>query len=146
MNSETAERNRIRRILAQTQTIAVIGFSSQPEKAGYYVPAYLQGQGYKIIPVNPNLETALGEKAYPDLTAVPGPVDLALVFRRSEFVPEVVADAIASGTRAIWMQQGIVNPEAAADARAAGIEVVMDDCMSVEHRLWVSQGRPAPEA
>lgn len=121
-------------ILAETRTIAVVGFSSRPERAGYYVPAYLRDQGYRIIPVNPHLQNGLGEKAYPDLLSVPEPVDLVLIFRRPEEVPPVVEQAIAIGAKAVWMQLGIVNEAAAERARAAGLRVVMDACMLIEHR------------
>jgi predicted CoA-binding protein len=126
----------IHKILDETRTIAVVGLSSRPERPGYYVPAYLQRQGYRIIPVNPALTEALGEKAYPDLLSVPEPVDLVLLFRRSEAVPPFVEDAVRIGARAVWMQSGIANDEAAEGARSAGLEVVMDRCMMVEHRLW----------
>ena len=122
------------KILNQTKTIAVVGMSSRPTRAGYYVPAYLQQQGYRIIPVNPNETEILGEKAYPELEAVPDEVDLVLLFRRSEDVPPHVAEAIEVGADAVWMQSGIVNEEAAQEARAAGLEVVMNRCMMVEHR------------
>lgn len=124
----------IEKILENTRTIAVVGFSSQPDKAGHYVPAYLKGQGYHILPVNPNLETGLGGKVYPDLASVPEPVDLVLLFRRSEAVPPFVDQAIEIGAKAVWMQLGIVNDEAAAKARQAGLDVVMDACMMIEHR------------
>lgn len=124
----------IARLLAETKTIAVVGLSSSPRRAGYYVPAYLQRAGYRIIPVNPSLDEALGEKAYPDLAAVPEPIDLVLLFRRPAEVPPHVDEAIAVGARAVWMQVGIVNEAAAAAARAAGLDVVMDRCMMVEHR------------
>lgn len=126
----------IEEILATTKTIAVVGLSSQRERAGYYVPAYLQKHGYRIIPVNPYLDEALGEKAYPDLPSVPEPVDLVLLFRRSEAVPPFVDEAIAMGAKAIWMQLGIAHQEAAEKARRAGLKVVMDACMLVEHRHW----------
>ena len=116
------------------KTIAVVGLSSRPERPGYYVPAYLQEQGYRIIPVNPNLQEALGEKAYPDLTSIPERVDLVQIFRRPEAVPPFVEQAIAIGAKSIWMQLGIVNQEAAEKARAAGLDVVMDACILVEHR------------
>ncbi|RME06681.1 MAG: CoA-binding protein [Anaerolineae bacterium] len=128
----------IPQILSETRTIAVVGFSSNPAKAGYYVPAYLQSHGYRIIPVNPNLEEGLGEKAYPSLEAIPEPVDLVLIFRRSEFVPPVVEQAIRIGARAVWMQLGIINEEAARMARQAGLSVVMDRCMKIEHGRWLS--------
>lgn len=124
----------IKKILGQTRTIAVVGLSSQPERAGYYVPAYLQAHGYRILPVNPNIQEALGEKAYPDLASVPIPVDLVLLFRRSEAVLPFVDQAVQIGAKAVWMQLGIYNHEAAEKARRAGLDVVMDRCMLVEHR------------
>jgi predicted CoA-binding protein len=124
----------IERILNQTRTIAVVGLSSDQAKAGYYVPEYLQQHGYRIIPVNPALDQALGEKAYPDLPSVPEPVDLVLIFRRSEAVPPFVDQAIEIGAKAVWMQQGIINAEAAEKAQQAGLDVVMNACMMVEHR------------
>ncbi|MDX1686454.1 MAG: CoA-binding protein [Candidatus Promineifilaceae bacterium] len=124
----------IKHILRETKTIAVIGMTSRKSRAGHYVPAYLQQAGYRIIPVNPYEEEILGEKAYPDLHSVPEPVDLALLFRRPESVPPHVEEAIETGVDAVWMQLGIVNEEAAERARAAGLDVVMDACMMVEHR------------
>jgi len=115
-----------------------VGFSSRREKAGYYVPAYLQNQGYRIIPVNPNLEKSLGEKVYTDLASIPDPVDLVLIFRRSEVVPPFVEQAIQIGAKAVWMQLGIINEEAASKARAAGLEIVMDRCMMVDHRRFAA--------
>ena len=130
----------IQKIFKNTRTIAVVGLSSRPERAGYYVPAYLKAQGYRVIPVNPNLEHALGEKAYPDLVAVPGPVDLVLLFRRSEEVLPFAEQAVQIGAKALWMQTGIINVEAAQIARQAGLEVVMDRCMMIEHRRWIRAG------
>lgn len=124
----------IHKILGETKSIAVVGLSSSPDRAGYYVPAYLQRAGYQILPVNPNLDQALGEIAYPDLISIQDPVDLVLVFRRPENIPDIVDEAIAIGAKAVWMQLGIVNESAAQKARAAGLEVVMDACMMVEHR------------
>lgn len=124
----------INHILVTTKTIGVVGLSSRRTRAGYYVPAYLQKQGYRIIPVNPHLTEALGQKAYPDLLSVPEPIDLVLLFRRSEAIPPFVDQAIQIGARAIWMQLGIINRPAAATARAAGLDVVMDACMLVEHK------------
>jgi predicted CoA-binding protein len=128
--------NIVDKLLRESRTIAVVGFSSRPNRAGYYVPAYLQNQGYRIIPVNPNLEEGLGERAYPTLADIPEPVDLVLLFQRSENVPPFVEEAIEIGARAVWMQTGIANQEAAAAARAAGLDVVQDRCMMVEHRSW----------
>jgi len=124
----------IEHILKTAKTIAVVGFSSRPSRAGYYVPAYLQQQGYRIIPVNPYLKEGLGEKAYPDLLSIPEPVDLVLIFQRSEKVPPFVTQAIQINAKAVWMQLGIYNQAAAAAARSAGLDVVMDACMMVEHR------------
>ena len=123
----------IHSILKSAHTIAVVGLSSNPDRAGYFVPAYLKMQGYCIIPVNPNLNEALGEKAYPDLLSVPGPVDLVLIFRQSDAVPPIVYQAIQIGAKAVWMQAGISHETAAQAARQAGLQVVMDACMMVEH-------------
>ncbi len=124
----------IESILAETRRIAVVGFSRQPTRAGYYVPAYLQEQGYEIVPVNPYLDQGLGETAFPDLSSIPGDVDLVLIFQRSENVPPFVDQAIAIGAKSVWMQSGIVNEEAAAKAVEAGLNVVQNACMMVEHR------------
>jgi uncharacterized protein len=129
----------IGRILREAKTIAVVGLSSDPAKPGHYVPAYLQGQGYRIIPINPILDEALGERAYPDLRSVPEKIDVVDVFRRAEDVPPVVEQAIEVGARAVWMQRGIVNEEAAARAREAGLDVVMNRCMMIEHRRLSKQ-------
>lgn len=125
-----------REILSQTKTIAVVGFSARSSRAGYYVPAYLQENGYRIVPVNPYLEQALGEKAYPDLESVPEPVDLVLVFRQSKYLPEIVDQAIAIGAKALWTQFGVIHEQAAEKARLAGLKVVMDACMMIEHRAY----------
>jgi hypothetical protein len=127
----------IKRLLTTVHTIAVVGISSNPERAGYYVPEYLQSQGYRIIPVNPNLSQALGERAYPDLGSVPDPFDLVLLFRRSEEVQPFVEQAIQLGAKAVWMQKGIVNEAAAQIARQAGLDVVMDACMKEQHEEYV---------
>jgi predicted CoA-binding protein len=123
-----------RRILETVKTIAVVGLSSIKTRAGYTVPAYLQESGYRIIPVNPYLTESLGEKAYPDLRSVPEPVDMVLIFRRSEHIPPVVEQAVNIGAKVVWMQLGIINTEAASKARQAGLDVVMDSCCAVDHR------------
>jgi signal transduction histidine kinase/predicted CoA-binding protein len=125
-------------ILKNNRTIAVVGFSSKTDKPAYSVPAYLQSKGYKIIPVNPNLEQALGEKAYPDLLSIPGPVDIVQIFRRIEDVPPVVEQAIQIGARVVWMQEGIVHEQACDLASQAGLQVVMDTCMRAAHRRLMS--------
>jgi signal transduction histidine kinase/predicted CoA-binding protein len=119
----------LKKILTSVHTIAVVGLSAKPDRPAHQVPAYLKKHGYRVIPVNPTLTEALGEKAYPELRAVPDPVDAVLVFVRSEAVPAVVEQAIEIGARTVWMQEGIVNLEAAERARAAGLTVVMDRCM-----------------
>ena len=124
----------IDRLLRTVKTIAVVGLSSQQTRPGYYVPAYLQRQGYRIIPVNPNLDEALGEQAFPTLRSIPEQVDLVQLFRRPEKVLPFVEEAIEIGAGAVWMQSGIVNQAAADRAREAGLDVVMDACMMVEHR------------
>lgn len=124
----------IDKILRTAKTIAVVGFSSRRSRAGYYVPAYLKQHGYRIIPVNPFLEEGLGEKAYADLADIPEEVDLVLIFQRSEKVPPFVEQAIQIGAKAVWMQLGIAHAEATAAARAAGLDVVQNACMLVEHR------------
>ena len=113
--------------LSNSKTIAVVGLSPNPERPSHYVAKYLQEQGYRIIPVNPLIDEALGEKSYPDLRSVPDPVDMVDVFRRSELVGPVVDEAIEIGARYVWMQDGLVDEDAAARARAAGISVVMDN-------------------
>jgi len=121
-------------ILEQVKVIAVVGLSRRESRPGYYVPAYMHEAGYRIIPVNPYLEEALGEKAYPDLLSIPEPVDMVVIFRRSEDVPPVVDDAIEIGAKVVWMQLGIINEEAAAKAGAAGLQVVMNSCIKIDHQ------------
>jgi predicted CoA-binding protein len=115
------------------KTVAVVGLSSKPTNASFAVARYLQEHGYRIIPVNPKETEVLGERAYPDLAALPEKVDVVDVFRRAEAVPGIVEEAIAAGVPLVWMQLGIRNDEAAARAQAAGLAVVMDHCMKVEH-------------
>jgi predicted CoA-binding protein len=121
-------------ILDSVKNIAVVGMSAHEDQPNYTVPAYLKEQGYRIIPVNPNVEEVLDAKSYPDLISVPDPVDLVLVFRRSEAVPEVVDQAIEKGAKVVWMQEGIVNEAAAQKALDAGLEVVMNTCMRATHK------------
>jgi predicted CoA-binding protein len=120
-------------LLRAAQTIAVVGLSPKPYRASYGVSEFLQSVGYRIIPVNPNLGEVLGEKAYARLEDIPEKVDIVDVFRRSEAVLEVVESAIGIGARAVWMQEGVVNEEAAGKGRAAGLLVIMDSCILKEH-------------
>ncbi|MBI3695173.1 MAG: CoA-binding protein [Acidobacteria bacterium] len=124
----------IRQLLSTGKTIAVVGLSAKPWRPSHGVSEYMQKQGYRIIPVNPNLTEALGEKAYARLEDVPEPVDIVNIFRRSEAVGPIVDAAIQVGARAVWMQEGVVHRAAAEKARAAGLAVVMDRCILKEHR------------
>lgn len=121
-------------ILRSARTIAVVGLSNKRYRPSYGVAGYLQQAGYRIIPVNPEETEVLGEKSYPDLASVPEHIDVVDIFRRPEFVPEIVEQAVRVGAGAIWMQEGVIHEEAAARARAAGLPVVMDRCMLKEHR------------
>jgi predicted CoA-binding protein len=123
----------VERILTSARTIAVVGLSPDPRRPSHGVARYLQRAGYRIIPVNPNVEEVLGERAYPGLRQVPQPVDVVDVFRRSEFVGPIVDDAIAIKASAIWLQDGVVDGDAAGRASASGLDVVMDDCMMRRH-------------
>src|SRR5438309_1002118 len=119
MNEITgAAMQELRHILASSKTIAVVGLSDKPDRPSHSIPAYLQEQGYRIIPVNPNLTEALGEKAYASLRDIPEPVDVVEIFRAPEAVPPIVEDAIAIGAKVVWMQLGIVNEAAAARAES----------------------------
>jgi hypothetical protein len=121
-------------LLKKARTIAVVGLSDSPLRPSYGVSAYMQSHGYHIVPVNPAIKGALGEKAVPTLADVPGKIDIVDVFRRSEFVPEIVDEAIRLKVPAIWLQEGVIHEEAAEKARKAGIFVVMDLCILKEHR------------
>jgi predicted CoA-binding protein len=127
-------------LLATSRTIAVVGLSGKRFRPSYGVAEYMQHNGYRIIPVNPHLETVLGEKCYPDLDGIPERVDIVDIFRRAEFVPEIVEAAIRIGARAVWMQEGVVHEAAAVRARDAGLVVVMDRCILKDHRR-VGTGR-----
>jgi predicted CoA-binding protein len=124
----------ITEILKRAKTIAVVGLSDSPLRPSHGVAAYLQTQGYRIIPVNPQIQTSLGEKAYPSLLDVPEKIDIVDIFRRPEFVEEVVDRAIQLKIPTVWMQEEIVHEKAAQKARQAGIFVVMDRCILLEHR------------
>ena len=129
----------LKRILETTRTIASVGLSSNPDKASYDIVHYLKRQGYRIIPVNPTAAQILGEKSYPDLTAIPDKVDVVQLFRPSQDAPPYVDQAIRIGAKVVWMQEGITNEAAAAKARAAGLEVVMDRCMREQHRRLIGE-------
>jgi uncharacterized protein len=121
-------------LLQRAKTIAVVGLSNNPLRPSHGVSAYMQGKGYRIIPVNPHIESGLGEKAYASLLDVPEKIDIVNIFRRPEFVEEIVDDAIRLQASAIWMQEDVVHEKAAEKARKAGIFVVMDRCILKDHR------------
>jgi predicted CoA-binding protein len=125
---------RIPEILQSARTIAVVGLSSKRYRPSYGVAEYLQRAGYRIIPVNPEETEVLGEKSYPDLASIPEAIDIVDIFRRSEFVPDIVEAAIRKGAKAIWMQEDVIHAEAARRAEAAGLDVVMDRCILKDHR------------
>jgi uncharacterized protein len=124
----------IAQLLTRSRTIAVVGLSNRPLRPSHGVSAYMQTQGYRIIPVNPEIRGSLGEKAYPSLLDVPEKIDIVNIFRRPEFVEGVVDQAISLKVPAIWMQEGVVHEKAAQKARQAGILVIMDRCILKEHR------------
>ena len=123
----------LQELLATSRTIAVVGHSDKPYRDSYGVAQYLRQAGYRVYAVNPNLRSVAGEIAYPNLRQVPERVDIVDVFRRAEYLGQVVEDAIAIGARAVWGQFGVVDPAAAERAQAAGLVVVMDRCIKVEH-------------
>jgi len=129
----------IKEIINSYKTIAVVGLSPDPGKPSFEVAAYLQRCGYRIIPVNPACQEILGERCYPTLADIPGEVEIVDVFRRAEFLPEVVEQAIAKGAKVVWMQEGIVNEAAATRAEGAGLAVVMDRCLLKEHHKLASR-------
>jgi predicted CoA-binding protein len=124
---------KIRQILKDSKIIAVVGLSPKSHRPSHQVAQYLMEVGYTIIPVNPGQDAILGRTCYPNLQAIPTPVDMIDIFRRAEEVVPIVEDAIAIGAKCIWMQEGIVNEEAAAKAEAAGLTVIMDRCTKIDH-------------
>ena len=131
----------IKKLLATARTIAVVGLSPKESRPSNMVARYLIEAGYTIIPVNPGQEEILGLNCYPDLGSIPVPVDIVDIFRRSEDVPPIVAESIAIGAKAVWMQEGVIHAEAARTARAAGLLVVMDRCIkTVHHGLGHERG------
>ncbi len=134
MPLENASPEEVRRILRDSKVIAVVGLSDKPDRPSHHVAEYMQRAGYRIIPVNPAIKEALGEKAYASLKDVPEKIDIVDIFRKPDAVPEIVGEAIAAGAKAVWMQEGVVHNAAADTARAAGLSVVMDRCLLKEHR------------
>jgi len=136
-NPEFSEENpppeKIKMILDRYQTVAIVGLSPKPARASYQVAEYLKGCNYQIVPVNPGQKEILGETCYPNLKAIPFEVEIVDIFRKPEAIFPIVDDAIAIGARVVWMQLDIVHHEAARKARLAGLDVVMDRCIKIEH-------------
>ena len=125
--------NTLRRILRQTRVIAVVGLSADWYRPSYFAAKYMQEHGYRVIPVNPKYETILGEKCYKSLRDIPEPVDMVDVFRKTQDVPPIADEAIAIGAKVLWQQLSVRNEAAAAKARAAGLDAVLDHCVKIEH-------------
>lgn len=136
MNVQNPEE--LEKILTETDSIAVVGLSSNPERESHSVALYLKNQGYRIIPVNPKSDEILGEKSYASLRDIPESVDVVQVFRRPEAVPSIVDDAIAIHAKVVWMQVGIVHEAAAENGRRAGLVAVMNTCMRATHRFLIA--------
>jgi hypothetical protein len=126
--------NSLAEVLGSSHVIAVVGLSPKRWRPSYGVAEYLKRAGYRIVPVNPNESELLGERSYTDVDSIPGPVDIVDIFRRPEFVPEIVEAAIRKGARAVWMQEGVIHEDAARRAEAAGLVVAMDRCILKDHR------------
>jgi predicted CoA-binding protein len=137
----------LRQLLSSATTIAIVGASSNPEKASYDIMRRLQYVGYKVVPVNPRESEVLGQRASPSLSVVPDKIDIVNVFRRAEDTPPIADEAVAIGARAFWLQSGIVSEEAAARAAAGGLTVVMDACLATMHSLLriPKKGQPPPD-
>jgi predicted CoA-binding protein len=132
---------KLRRILRDNRTIAVVGLSANWYRPSYFAAKYLQEHGYRVIPVNPAYDTVLGEKCWKSLAEIPEKVDIVDCFRRSEEIPGIAGEAIAIGAKVLWMQLGVTSREARAKAEAAGLEVVEDRCLKIEHgRLFGGLG------
>lgn len=128
------------KILNQYRTVAIVGASPNPERPSYRVASYLMEHGYQVIPVNPNAPVILGNTSYPDLSSIPEKIEVVDIFRKSEEVMPTVEEAIKIGAKVVWMQEGVINEEAAAKARDAGLLVVMDKCMLKEHQRLTPEG------
>ena len=123
----------LRRILRNSRTLAVVGLSAQWHRPSYFAAKYVRDHGYRIFPVNPRYDEVLGQRCYPDLQSVPEPIDIVDCFRKAEEIPAIADAAVAVGAKVLWMQLGIVNDEAAQRASAAGLDVVMNRCVKIEH-------------
>ena len=129
----------IQSTLLSARTIAIVGLSKDPLRPSYFIAFYLKRHGYKIVPVNPRETEIFGERSYPSLREIPFPVDVVDVFRRPDAVPDIARGAVAIGAKALWLQFGVISPEGATIARDAGLQVVMDRCMKVEHARYLGR-------
>ncbi|MUT66771.1 CoA-binding protein [Paenibacillus sp. NEAU-GSW1] len=141
MTFENPSREQIKVLLQGSETIAVVGLSEKPDRVSYMVSEAMQAKGYRIIPVNPNAETILGEKSYSSLADIPEKVDIVNVFRRPEHTPPVAVEAVAIGAKTLWLQLGIANDETARIASEGGLNVIMDRCIKVEDSILLPQGK-----
>jgi predicted CoA-binding protein len=139
ITSPQLDDTKLKQLLEDVHTIAVVGLSADTSKDSYRVASYLKLHGYRIIPVNPRAEEILAEKSYPDLKSIPEPIDVVDVFRRPEFLPAVADEAVSVRAKVLWMQEGIRNEEAAQKAASAGLTVVQDACMLKEHARLVGK-------
>jgi uncharacterized protein len=137
MRMNNADAEKIKKVLSEAKTIAVVGLSSNPGKDSHRVARYLKDKGYKIVPVNPGEKEILGEKSYADLLSIEEPIDIVDVFRRSEFVPEIAEQAIKIGAKVLWTQIGVENDEAAEKAEAAGMTVLQNICIMQAHSRFM---------
>ncbi len=136
---ENATSEEIKEILKESKTVAVVGLSQNPDRDSYKVAQYLLKNGYRIVPVNPAIDEALGETAYASVKDIPFDVDIVDIFRKPEFIPEVVDEAIAKKAKTVWMQLGLSHNEAADKARKAGLKVVQSKCLKIEHHRMASE-------
>ncbi len=141
MAFENPSREQIKQILQRSNNIAVVGLSDDPNKTSHMVSEAMQRKGYRIIPVNPNATTILGERCYASLADVPEPIDIVNVFRRPEHTPPIAAEAVAAGAKVLWLQLGIANDEAARIAEEGGLTVIMDRCIKVEDSILLPEGK-----
>ncbi|WP_239617256.1 CoA-binding protein [Cohnella mopanensis] len=141
MPYEHPSREEIKQILSDSQTIAVVGLSEDPSKVSYMVSEAMQNKGYRIIPVNPNATSILGETSYASLKDVPVPIDIVNVFRRPEHTPPIAQQAVEAGAKVLWLQLGISNEEAATIATEGGLRIIMDRCIKVEDSILLPHGK-----
>ena len=138
MSEQTASPEEIKAILKNYRVVAVVGLSPKTERPSFRVAQYLKEHGYRIVPVNPGQKEILEEKCYPSLKDIPFPIEVVDIFRNVEAIPAIVDEAIAAGAKVVWMQQGLTEPASARKAREAGLQVVMDRCMKIDHAQYLA--------